>query len=201
MEQKKKQTSGSMVYPRKGTLKRLVYKTPLFLWRTGMGPLMSHPLLRGSRMLCLTTLGRKSGQPRHTMLSYAPACGKDYVCSGWGKDSDWVKNILQNPLVTVQVGRRTYTGKAYRVLDSDEFQTVAEEMFLRGGDSHFKPWLASYGISFDQQDMIAKRNRLFIFGFQPIDKLGPAPLTADLQWIWLLLATLIMTIAGAVAII
>jgi deazaflavin-dependent oxidoreductase (nitroreductase family) len=200
MDEFERKTDGSMAYPRKGTLNRLVYKTPLVLWRTGLGSLLSHPLLGGSRMLALTTRGRKSGQPRHTMLSYAPAGGKDYVCSGWGKRSDWVQNVLADPLVTVQVGRREYSARAYRVEDLEEFITVAEDMFLSGGDSHFGPWLDSHGIRYDREDMIAKRGRLMIFGFKPVQEAGPAHLTADLGWIWLLPAALILLILGAVVI-
>jgi len=200
MNNKQQDTSPSMTYPSKGTFNRLFFKTPLFLWRTGMGPLLSHPALGGSRMLALTTRGRKSGQPRHTMLSYAPAGSKDYVCSGWGKRSDWVKNMLADPLVTVQVGQKTYSARAYRVTDLEEFTTVAEGMFLTGGDAHFEPWLASYGIDHDLEDMIAKRDRLQVFGFEPVEEPGPSPLPADLRWIWLLLASLILTIVGALII-
>jgi len=196
MDELDQKTSASMAYPRKGTLNRLVYKTPLILWRTGLGSLLSHPLLGGSRMLALTTRGRKSGQPRHTMLSYVPAGGKDFVCSGWGKRSDWVQNIRNDPLVTVQVGRRQYSARAYRVEDLEEFITVAEEMFLTGGDSHFGPWLDSHGIRSDREDMIAKRERLMIFGFKPVPEAGPAPLTADLRWIWLLFPALVVFIWG-----
>ena len=149
-------------------------------------------------MLALTTRGRKSGHPRHTMLSYAPAAGKDYVCSGWGERSDWVKNILADPLVTIQLGRREYAGQAYRVDDLEEFTAVAEQMFLTGGDSHFKPWLASYGIKYDREDMIAKRDRLAIFGFEPVEENGPDPLHADLGWIWLIFPVLALAIWGGV---
>jgi deazaflavin-dependent oxidoreductase (nitroreductase family) len=186
-----------MKYPRKGTFNRILFKMPLLLWRTGMGPLLSHPLLGGNRMLALSTMGRKSGLPRHTILSYAPAGGKDYVCSGWGEVSDWVKNILADPLVTVQVSRKKYTGQAYLVEDVEEFTTVAEAMFLTGGDSHFQPWLASYGISFFKEDMIAKRGRLWIIGFEPVAQDGPAPLPADLRWIWIFLVGVILIIGGA----
>ena len=200
MNTSEKKASRSMSYPSKGTFNRLLFKFPLFWWRTGLGPILSHPLLGGSRMLTLTTWGRKSDLPRHTMLSYAPAGGKDYVCSGWGERSDWVKNVLADPLVTVQVGRKIYSGRAYRVQDLQEFTTVAEAMFLTGGDSHFKPWLASYGIDYDLEDMIAKRDRLYVFGFEPVEENGPTPLAADLRWIWLLLAALILSIWVAILI-
>ena len=189
--------SSSMAYPKKGTLNRLIFKAPLILWRSGLGPLLSHPRMGGSRMLAITTIGRKSGKPRHTILTCASSGGKDYVCSGWGKRSDWVKNLQRNPLVTIQTYRKTYTARAYQVTNLEEFSQVAEDMFLTGGDSHFEPWLNSYGIQFDSEDMIAKRSRLYIFGFEPVDELGPEPLPADLRWIWLLIIAYISLIWGA----
>ena len=190
-------SSGSMAYPRKGTLNRLLFKTPLFLWRAGLGPLLSHPRMGGSRMLALTSIGRATGKPRHTILSCASTGGKDYVCSGWAKRSDWAKNLLRNPLVTIQTYRKTYAARAYRVTKLEEFSRVAEEMFLTSGDSHFKPWLESYGINYDREDMIAKRSRLYIFGFEPVDDVGPEPLPADLRWIWLLIIAYVSLIWGA----
>jgi hypothetical protein len=133
------------------------------------------------------------------MLTCAHAGDKDYVCSGWGERSDWVQNILKDPLVTVQVGREEYCAQAYRVEDLNEFSAVTEEMFHTGGDSHFKPWLESYGIKYNKEDMIRKRDRLQIFGFRPVEKTGPKPLPADLRWIWLLLIGLLIVIWGILA--
>ena len=48
--------TGSMTYPVKGTFNRFLFKSPLYLWRMGLGPLLSHPAMGGSKMLALTTL-------------------------------------------------------------------------------------------------------------------------------------------------
>jgi hypothetical protein len=98
------------------------------------------------------------------------------------------------------VGRRLYSARAYRVREQAEFILVAKEMFLTGGDSHFVPWLEAHGIRYDQEDMIAKRERLMVFGFQPVEEAGPAPLRADLRWIWLLFAALILAVWGTLGI-
>jgi deazaflavin-dependent oxidoreductase (nitroreductase family) len=149
-------------------------------------------------MLAITTLGRESGKPRHTMLTCASTDGIDYVCSGWGEHSDWVKNILKNPLVMIQTYRKTYAAKAYRVTDLEEFSRVADEMFHTGGDSHFEPWLEAYGIEFNRDDMIAKRDRLFVFGFEPVIEKGPKPLPTDLRWFWPLIIALTLIIIWAI---
>jgi deazaflavin-dependent oxidoreductase (nitroreductase family) len=65
----------------------------------------------GSRMgkqsvLLLHTIGRKSGQPRTTPLSYYRD-GKNYliVASNWGQDAppNWLSNLIQQPRVSIQV--------------------------------------------------------------------------------------------------
>jgi deazaflavin-dependent oxidoreductase (nitroreductase family) len=137
MEDYRQEVAGSMTYPQRGTLNRVIFKVPLIWWRMGLGPLLSHEALAGNKMLVLTTWGRKSQSPRHTMLSFVVAGERIYVCSGWGAKSDWYKNILANPEVTLQVGRRVYSARARRVREIDEFQQIAQEMFATGGDTHF----------------------------------------------------------------
>lgn len=176
-------SQSSLNYPRRGSLDWLIYKTPLVLWRMGFGRYFCHPSRGGSRMLVLTTSGRKSGLARHTMLSHAQVGRKDYVCSGWGSRSDWTRNLQHNPRVTVQSWRVCYPAQARSVTDLEEFTDVATEMFRTGGDSHFKSWLGSLGIAYSLEDMIAKRDRLMILGFDPVEGEGPDPLQADLAWI------------------
>lgn len=177
--------SGAMTYPKKGTLNRFLFKSPLIWWRMGLGPIMSHPALGGHKMLVLSCRGRISRLPRHTMLSYVSTDDdREYVCSGWGAKTDWYKNIEVNSLVTVQVGRKAYAAKARRVEDIDEYTKVVEEMFESGGDSHFASWLESFGIAYDREDMIAKRDRLYIVGFGPSEEAGPPPMPVDLKWLW-----------------
>jgi len=181
-------TSGAMTYPSRGTLNRLFFKSPLVLWRMGLGPILSHPALSGSKMLVLTTWGRKSHLPRHTMLSYIQLQDKQFVSSGWGVKSDWVQNILKNPIVTVQVRRKVYAAKARRVEDLEEFSSLTRAMFASGGDSHFEVWLESYGIEPNLEDMIAKRERLYLVALEPGTENGPASLPTDLLWLWGLIA-------------
>jgi deazaflavin-dependent oxidoreductase (nitroreductase family) len=183
-ENDKQKASGAMTYPKKGTLTRLLFKSPLVLWRMGLGSILSHKALAGSKMLVLTSWGRKSQEPRHTMLSYVSAGEKEYVCSGWGAKTDWYKNIVVNPQVTVQVGRKIYGAKARRVQDIDEYTRIAQEMFETGGDTHFASWLESFGIDFSQQDMIDKKDRLYVVTFDKSEETSPPPMAVDLKWIW-----------------
>ena len=135
-------------------------------------------------MLVLTSWGRKSHKPRHTMLSYALVGDREYVSSGWGMRTDWYKNILADPHVTVQVRGRVYSARARRVQDIDEYTEIAQEMLATGGDTHFMSWLESFGIEPNLQYMIDKRERLVLVAFDKSEENGPPPMPIDLKWIW-----------------
>jgi deazaflavin-dependent oxidoreductase (nitroreductase family) len=184
------QLPASMTYPRRGTLNRVLFKIPLVLWRMGLGPLLSHPALGGSKMLALTTWGRVSKLPRSTMLSYTLFEGRPYVASGWGLQSDWVRNLVADPAVRVQVGRESFSGLSYRVVDEAEFRGVGASLFASGGDSHFEDWLTSLGIDYDLNDLVDKRERVYMVGFDPGEVEAPPPVKADLVWAWVMIPLL-----------
>ena len=100
-------------YPQ-GLLKVLV-RFPMIFHQIGLGF-----ILRSMRLMALTTQGRNSGLARHTILEYRRHGSKLYVVSGWGDKPHWVKNILNNPAVTIQFGQREIAAKASIVTDSAE---------------------------------------------------------------------------------
>ncbi len=173
--------SGAMTYPAVGTLNRLLFKAPLVLWRMGLGRLL------GRQLLVLGTWGRKSGLPRHSMLTYTARNDAHYVISGWNERADWYRNILHNPRVTVQSAGAPFPAAARRVTDFAEFKGVMRLIFRTGGDTHFEPWLASLGLAHDLQDVLDKRARVYLVALEPGEGPAPPPLTADLIWVWPLL--------------
>ena len=84
-------------------LLRWLLRVPITLYRLGLGGLL------GGRFLLINHVGRKSGQMRQTVVEVA---GHDrdsdtyYVASGWGYKSNWYRNLLAHPDVSIQVGRR-----------------------------------------------------------------------------------------------
>jgi len=179
-----------MDYPKKGSLNRFIYKLPLLLWRLGFGPFLSHSSRGGKKMMVVTTRGRKSTLPRHTMVSCIDFNQKNYAVSGWWRQADWVKNFHKDPLVTIQSGARIYSAHAKRVEDLDEIRGVAQSLFDSGGDSHFGAWLDALEIEPNLNDLMKKRERIYFVGFDPTEIIGPDPLSADLIWIWAVLISL-----------
>ncbi|MET9018547.1 nitroreductase family deazaflavin-dependent oxidoreductase [Actinopolymorpha sp. NPDC004070] len=83
-------------------LRRLFFRSPIHLYRAHLGWLL------GGRFMLLTHTGRVSGRPRRVVIEaidHDPRDGSYVGPSGYGRRSDWYRNILANPDVTVQVGR------------------------------------------------------------------------------------------------
>ncbi len=91
---------------------RLVLSTPPRLYR---GPLAC--LLAWRCVMLLTTTGRKTGLPRTTAVSFMPVDGRWVIFSGFGVYSDWYRNIVANPEVTVRIGHRRWRATARVVED------------------------------------------------------------------------------------
>ena len=62
---------------------------------------------QGGQPYCyLTTTGRVSGRPHTIEIWFALQDRTLYVLSGGGDRSDWVRNLLRHPEVSVRLGRR-----------------------------------------------------------------------------------------------
>jgi deazaflavin-dependent oxidoreductase (nitroreductase family) len=104
-------------------LLRLTFHLPVWLYRLHLGWLL------GGRFLMLTTVGRKSGLPRRTVLevvNHDLASGTYVVASGWGEKSDWYRNTQKNPNVLVHVGSRKYEAIAVRLPEEQAEQNLRD---------------------------------------------------------------------------
>lgn len=106
-------------------LAKSIFRLPLYLYQLGWGP-----ALRWIPLLIMTTEGRSSGQARHVVVEYRRHGSKFYIVSGWGKNTDWYKNVLQNPRVTIQLGSEVLDAKAIPV-DNPPEALSALYMFSR----------------------------------------------------------------------
>jgi deazaflavin-dependent oxidoreductase (nitroreductase family) len=113
---------------RAGWVQRLFLKLPPLVYR---GPLAE--LLRWRCVMVLTTIGRRSGRPRSTGISFMPVGERLIVFSGWGVSSNWYQNVRANPEVVVQVGRRRMRGTARLVEDPLQRAELMLRMQARSG--------------------------------------------------------------------
>ena len=78
------------------------------------------PSLASESYCYLTTTGRVSGEPREIEIWFGLDGDTLYMLSGGRDRSDWVKNLIREPEVTVRLGDRVFEGRARIVSDGDE---------------------------------------------------------------------------------
>jgi deazaflavin-dependent oxidoreductase (nitroreductase family) len=180
---------GWMTYPKRGW-RRAVFRLPVLLWRLGLHRLTPRTFL------LLTTTGRKSGQPRRTMLEYSKLRDRFYLSSGWGARTEWYRNVRADPLVTLQSVRDgTFCGRATVVTDNEELAMLYPHMRQ---SPVWEEYLASWGIADTVEDFVAKKDRLSVLRVDPVDAPTPPPMDADLRWLWVVVGVAVLASAFVV---
>lgn len=82
-------------------------------------PLLS-PLLAGEEYCYLTTTGRVTGKPHQIEIWFGLKENTLYLLSGNMDRSDWMKNLLKNPSVTVRIAKKNFNAAARIVTNKDE---------------------------------------------------------------------------------
>jgi deazaflavin-dependent oxidoreductase (nitroreductase family) len=98
-------------------------RLPRPLYRHGFGRLLGHTFL------LIAHKGRKSGKRHETVampLTYDAETREAVVCSAWGPDTDWIRNLRAHPALEIQIGAERYVPKQ-RLLSEEEAVAVGLE--------------------------------------------------------------------------
>ncbi|HEX7826257.1 MAG TPA: nitroreductase family deazaflavin-dependent oxidoreductase [Mycobacterium sp.] len=88
--------------------------------------LLVNPVGRKLPVTMLETIGRKSGQPRHTAVGGRVVDNQFWMVSEHGGHSHYVLNIEANPAVRVRIGGRWRTGTAHLLPDDDAVARLSQ---------------------------------------------------------------------------
>lgn len=108
---------------RPGPVLRWALRAPRALYRRRLGWLL------GRRFLLLEHVGRTTGNRHQTLLeviAYDRSNRRAVVMSGWGRSSDWYRNVEVAGHATITLGRRRMDVDA-RVLDEDEAASLVAD--------------------------------------------------------------------------
>jgi deazaflavin-dependent oxidoreductase (nitroreductase family) len=112
---------------RRSRLARLLFRSPIWLYRLGVGRILGH------QFLLLTHAGRRTGRIRETVLKvlhYDSLTRETIVASAWGEQTDWYRNIQARGALSVRTGSEWYVPRQ-RILPPDEAAAVFEEWTRR----------------------------------------------------------------------
>lgn len=85
-------------------VRRVLFRLPIWLYRARLGAVL------GSRFVLINHVGRKSGMRRQVVVEvvgHDPQTGKVTVAAGFGRTSDWYRNLLAHPDARIRLGRRS----------------------------------------------------------------------------------------------
>ena len=154
---------------------RLVHRAPMLLWRLGLGRIEGDAVL--------TTTGRKSGLPRHIVIGPTRTDGRRYLWNPYGERAHWYRNLVADPIVTIQDARGTWTARAVHPTDHDEAVALYADI-ARDVGRRFHLYLADLSVE-DSPDGFARDiERVHVVRLDPVDAPGPLPQRADLMWVW-----------------
>ena len=122
-------------------------KVPIYLHKIGLGG-WEH--LIGAEWMLITTVGRKSGKPRETMvdvMDYDKASGTYYIEAAYGSRADWFRNIQANPRFQAQVGRRKFFATAAPLDPQGAGELLVR--FYRAKPAYTRSVMAMVGMKFE----------------------------------------------------
>jgi len=125
-----------------GRLALAVFRLPLLLYRRGWG----WPL--GGTFLLLVHAGRKTGKPYVTtamVLRHDTETHEAVICSAWGQDADWIRNIRVRPALRVQIGRESFTPEQRFLPEDESLAVVAEFRRRHPGRVRLISWILGWG--------------------------------------------------------
>jgi deazaflavin-dependent oxidoreductase (nitroreductase family) len=108
--------------PQRNRTLRWLLHLPVYLYRLGLGRLI------GGRFLLLTHTGRISGRRHETLLEimeYRPEGPEFIVMSGFGRRSEWLRNIEAASTAEITVGAHHFP-VSHRVLSEEDAVRVVE---------------------------------------------------------------------------
>jgi deazaflavin-dependent oxidoreductase (nitroreductase family) len=119
-----------------------VLRGPLKAYRHGWGWLFGHTFL------VLSHAGRKTGRRYATaamVLRYDPQIHEAVICSAWGQDTDWIRNIRARPALEVQIGRESFVPEQRFLSDDESLVVVAQCLRHHPWRFRFLAWILGWG--------------------------------------------------------
>lgn len=161
----------------------------LLMWRLGLGSMLNWWPKVGGRILVIHHTGRKSGLPRRTPVNYAIVDGEIYCTAGFGKGSDWFRNIQANPNVEVWLPDGWWSGTALDVGDDPRRLYLMRQVLIGSGLAAFAAGINPYQIS-DEALEVTTRDYCLLRIQRSAARTGRGG-PGDLAWVWPV-ATLIL---------
>ena len=173
--------------------KRYLNPFMLLMWRLGLGTFLNLWPEVGGRIMVIAHEGRKTGQRRYTPVNYAIVDGEVYCTAGFGRISDWYRNIMINPNVEVWLPDGWWAGVVEDLSDSPKRLPLLRQVIIGSGGVAYMFGIDPIRMTDEQLHAVtSKYPLLHIWRTGPrTGRGGPG----DLAWVWPLATMFLIPLA------
>lgn len=145
-----------------------LFMVPMF--RLGLGPIVGNRVT--GYVMVLKTIGRKSGKVRYSPVNYAIHRGNIYCMAGFGKISDWYRNLLASREIEAMLPGGAVFGKVEEVEDPDERKLLLRLILKNAGFAGFFEGFNPFTVT--DGELLSKTDGLPLLRIRPVG-LGSGP--------------------------
>ncbi len=165
------------------------FMVPMF--RLGFGPFFGNPF--SGYIMILKVRGRKTGKLRYAPVNYAIHGGRVYCMAGFGRLSDWYRNLRASPGVEAILPGGAIAGTAREVDDPAERKLIIRQILKNGGFAGFLEGFNPYRI--EDGDLLERTAGMPLVCIQPAGPgSGPSD-PAGWAWAWTPISIILLVLA------
>jgi deazaflavin-dependent oxidoreductase (nitroreductase family) len=154
----------------------------LLMWRLGLGRWINAWPEVGGQIMVLGHTGRKSGRRRFTPVNFARVNGELYCVAGFGRKSDWYRNIQASPEIEVWLPDGRWTGYAKEISNHPDRLSLLRAVLIGSGFAAHAAGLNPKTMSDTELEAATSTyNLLHIYCDRPYA--GPGG-PGELVWVW-----------------
>jgi len=106
--------------------------------------------LKGESELEITVKGRRTGKTHSIIVWFVQEGDKICLLPVKGSDTNWYRNVLKDPGITLAVGKRSLQAKAKPITEPDHVRKVVESFAKKyGGISEIKRWYSKLDVAIE----------------------------------------------------
>lgn len=95
----------------------------------------------------LTVTGRVTGRQISRPVWFVQEGDTLYLLPVTGSDSEWYKNVLKHPTISIAAGRATWTGKAIPITDPAKVHEVVDKFRAKYGPGEVKKYYSKFDVA------------------------------------------------------
>lgn len=165
-----------------------LFMVPMF--RLGFGPFIGNSIT--GYIMVLKTVGRKTGKVRYSPVNYAIHKGNVYCLAGWGRLTDWYRNLITSREVEIMLPAVTLFGAVEEVNDLEERRIILRKILQNAGFAGFLEGFNPFRVT--DEVLLRKTANMPLVRIRPVGMGSGSGDPAGFAWVWTLVSLVLIVI-------